>query len=487
MGAWGGAGRRPDGETREYTATMRPDTNENPPTGRRGERRWIIDHMRIRLFLTADNAFFQLSHRPDAATLQAMTFAAWQQLKPVDAARAVHAGVRERLSEQQQRAAIAFLPAEDELVRRFEVASAQPGAPLGGIPYFAKDLFDVRGVPTRAGSTFLPEARPAPADESALVQALSAAGAVLAGKTQLHEFAYGITGENPHYGDCEHPQFPGRTTGGSSSGSVVLVGAGVAPFALGTDTGGSVRLPAAFCGLFGFRLTPGDKFIRDAVALAPSLDTAGWFTTNAADLRLANAALVPARASAGTPRGCTLELPGLNSDVALAFRSAARRFAPPAPREVEQELQQRFAPALEVYNTIVAREAWAVHQGWAERFGERYGATVWQRLNRVHALTPTQIDEAERGRASVQAAWSNFFHVYDFLVLPGSPAAAFTKAECTLENRNRVLVLTAPASLGGLPVLSIPVPLPSGLTTGLQIVVKEPASPVIEWALSQCG
>jgi aspartyl-tRNA(Asn)/glutamyl-tRNA(Gln) amidotransferase subunit A len=416
----------------------------------------------------------------------AMSFPEWQQLEPAAAARIVHERIRERLPLPQQRAAIAWLPSESELARQFEaVPGGSRGQSLGGVPYFAKDLYDAAGLPTFAGSTFLPEVRPTPARDGALVAALRAAGAVLAGKTHLHEFAYGVTGENAHYGDVEHPGFPGRTTGGSSSGSAALVAAGVAPLALGTDTGGSVRLPAAFCGLFGFRLTPHDPFIRDAFALAPTLDTAGWFTASAADMRATNAVLVPARTSGQQPRGCSLELPGLDPDVANAFRAGAERFGPPADPDFAAELQHRFSPALEIYNTLVAHEAWQVHQSWAERFRERYSPVVWQRLTRVHALATEQIQAAERGRAEIRGSWEKFFEEYDFLVLPGSPAPAFTKAECTLDNRNRILVLTAPASLGGLPVLTIPLPLPSGLTTGLQIVVKEPASPVVAWALQQ--
>ena len=228
-----------------------------------------------------------------------MTFADWQELTPAAAAHEVHARTRSRLSPAQQRAAIAQLPSESILAERF--ASARSDAPLARVPYFAKDLFDVAGVPTLAGSTFLPEARPTRASDGAFVQAMHATGAVLAGKAHMHEFAYGITGENPHYGDVDRPGFPGRTTGGSSSGSAALVAAGVAPLALGSDTGGSVRVPAAFCGVFGFRLMPRDPWLSDAVALAPSYDTAGWFTANAADMRR------PAMpGSGGTSRALTL-------------------------------------------------------------------------------------------------------------------------------------------------------------------------------------
>ena len=174
-----------------------------------------------------------------------MTFADWKQLTPGAAARRVHAMVA-ALPPAQQRAAVATLLPEPELAKKIEMA---PPGPLAGLPFFLKDLWDVSGLPTFAGSTFLPEVRTAPAGDALLVRELGAAGAVLAGKTHLHEFAFGITGENPHYGDCENPRFLGRTSGGSSSGSAVMVAAGAAPCASGTDTGGSIRVPAGCCGL----------------------------------------------------------------------------------------------------------------------------------------------------------------------------------------------------------------------------------------------
>jgi amidase/aspartyl-tRNA(Asn)/glutamyl-tRNA(Gln) amidotransferase subunit A len=303
----------------------------------------------------------------------------------------------------------------------------------------------------------------------------------------LHEFAYGITGENPHYGDCEHPRFPGRTTGGSSSGSAAVVAAGIVPLALGSDTGGSVRVPASFCGVYGMRPTHGRIPLDGACPLAASFDTAGWFTAGAEDMRLTLSALVGLRTSQREPHGCYLELPGLDADVALACREAAARFAAPADPATRDDLLAGFARAADTYNTIVAIEAWDVHKSWAGRFRERYDPGVWQRLNRVHALTTPQIEAAHVHLAANRVLWTKFFLTYDFLVLPAAPFGALTKAECTLENRNRILALTAPASVGGLPVLTIPVPLPSGLTTGLQIVLNHPQSPAVNWALNRTG
>lgn len=412
-----------------------------------------------------------------------MTFRDWQALTPSAAAREIHQRATTRLPPAQQHAVLAWLPTVTELLAAF--TAAQPDAPLAGVPYFAKDLFDVAHVPTLAGSTFLPEVRPTRPADGAFVTAMAKAGAVLAGKTHLHEFAYGVTGENPHYGDCEHPRFPGRTTGGSSSGSAAAVAAGLVPLALGSDTGGSVRVPAAFCGLYGFRLSPHDVWIRDAMALAPSYDTAGWFTANAADLRTSIQALVGLGRVERAPRGCYLEMPGLDPDVAAACRHAAEKFAAPAEPVVRDELNHGFGPAVETYNTIVAVEAWEVHRAWAERYRDRYSPVVWQRLNRVHGLTPAQLAAAHAHTAALRELWTRFFLSHDFLVLAASPTPALAKSECTLENRMRILTLTAPASIGALPVLTLPVALPSGLTTGLQVIVNRPTSPVVDWVLSR--
>jgi aspartyl-tRNA(Asn)/glutamyl-tRNA(Gln) amidotransferase subunit A len=413
-----------------------------------------------------------------------VNFPDWQSLAPQDAAREFHRRASTLLSPAQQRAVLALRLSEEKLAAEFAAAATRQNAPLAGVPYLAKDLFDAAGLPTYAGSTFLPEVRPTPAHDGAFIHAMRDSGAVLAGKTHLHEFAYGITGENPNYGDCEHPRFPGRTTGGSSSGSAAAVAAGVVPLALGSDTGGSIRVPAAWCGLYGFRLTPDDAWINDAFPLAPTFDTAGWFTASALDMRLAISALTGLRSlQQRTPRGCYLEMPGVDAEVAAACRAAAERLAPNADLAVREDLLHGFEPSLETYHTIVAAEAWEAHKTWAERYRERYDPVVWSRLTRAHSLTPAQLDAAQVGLTTIRLLWTKFFLSFDFLVLPASPCPALTKAECNLENRTRVLALTAPVSIGGLPVLTIPVPLPSGMTTGLQIVVNHPQSPVVNWVL----
>ena len=410
-----------------------------------------------------------------------MTFGEWQQLAPEAAAREVRRRAEAHLSVSQRRAALAVLL--DEAALQASFASAPVGSPLRGVPYLLKDLFDVTGLPTFAGSSFLPEVRPAAGQDSQIVRELKAAGAVLAGKSQLFEFAWGLTGENAHYGDCEHPGFPGRTSGGSSSGSAAAVAADVVPFAIGTDTGGSIRVPAAFCGVFGFRGMPRDAWITDAVPLAPSFDTAGWFTRTAQDMKTAIAALVGLRTGEKAPRGCYLDMPGVDPEVAAACAAAAADLAVPADGIARGELLDKFAPAAEIYGVLAGTETWKIHKKWADRYRPRYGPLVRDRLDRARAISRAQVAAVEPSHAALKLAWEKFFLAYDILVMAASPFPAPAKADLTPANRLRMLGLTGPATLAGLPVLTIPVPLPSGMSTGLQVIVNHPQSPAISWAL----
>jgi aspartyl-tRNA(Asn)/glutamyl-tRNA(Gln) amidotransferase subunit A len=410
-----------------------------------------------------------------------VTFEDWQQLVPEAAAREIRLRAGTLIAPGQQRAVFACMPTDSELEKAF---SASTGA-LRGVPYMVKDMFDVLGTPTMAGSSFLNEVRADPVADSRIVRVLRDAGGVMAGKTQTFEFAWGLTGENAHYGDCEHPAFPGRTTGGSSSGSAAVVAADVVPLSIGTDTGGSIRVPAAFCGIFGYRGAPGDALITDAVPLAPSFDTAGWFTRTAPDMLAAIRALVGLDAGGGVPRGLYLDMPGVDQGVATACHAAAARLRPAADSATGDRLREIFAPAAEVYGVLAGLESLKVHRKWSERHRGRYGPLLLDRIDRARGISPAQVAAVEPSFQMLRQAWDRFFVDHDFLVMPSVPFPALVKADCTLANRLRMMGLTAPASLGGLPVLAVPVALPSGLTAGLQVIVKSPRSPVIAWALEQ--
>lgn len=423
--------------------------------------------------------------------LPLMNLAAWQDLAHRDPALAA-ATLLQRLRAlppAQQRAIVSWQPDASDLAAAFARQTARPG-PLSGVPYFAKDLFPVRGVPMHAGSGFLAEIQPAPTQDAALVSDLAGCGAVLAGTAHLHEFAYGLTGDNPHWGNVDIPGRPGRTPGGSSSGSAALVAAGVVPLALGTDTGGSVRVPAAYCGLFGFRTTPGSRWISDAFPLAPGFDTAGWFTRSAEDMLQVKTALLGTAGTERRPRGAYLGFADWaepDPGVAEAIDEAARRFSPVADAMTREQLIRGFRGSSETYATLQSIEAYGVHADWLDRYRDRYGSEVWQRLDRGRRWTDLERDQAVVKQTALRLLWTSFFLTYDYLVLPATPFAAPLPEQRTIANRQRILTLTTPASVGGLPVLTIPVPLADGLSTGLQIVVNHPNSPVVDWALQQAG
>jgi amidase/aspartyl-tRNA(Asn)/glutamyl-tRNA(Gln) amidotransferase subunit A len=453
-------------------------------------------------------------------TPAALPFAAWQSLSPRDAACEVHARIA-ALPDKLRSAALAWVRPEAELAAELAWVgdvggTLRPAAPgtdakqagyktpptpnpsLQGVPYLLKDLFDLAGVPTNAGSTFLNSVRGTPTCNSALAHRLQGLGSACAGKTHLVEFAAGLFGDNSHYGDCPHPLFPDRLSGGSSSGSAALVAAGVVPFAIGTDTGGSVRVPAAFCGVHGFRLSPQDEFIRDAVPLSPTLDTAGWFTANAADMLAAWKALVRGRANRpdelarpeDSPypfRGCylpaaTFGIP-FERETAAACDRAAAAIAQPAEQAIVSALRSSWQGAIEAYTVTALHEAHAIHRDWLAPYREHYEPSIWQRFSDGGRYPREQLTKAAATREAVRAAFRQYFASYDYLILPATPFPALRKADCTPEARTGLLTLTTPASLDGLPVLTVPVALPSGLTTGLQIILPAANSPVVPWLL----
>ena len=441
-------------------------------------------------------------------TPAALPFVAWQFLRPAEAAREVHVRVA-ALPPPLRSAALAWLRPEHELAA--ELAGKSPTQPLHQVPYLLKDLYDLAGVPTRAGSTFIDQVRATPAQDGTMARRLAGLGAACAGKTHLVEFAAGLFGDNSHYGDCPHPRFPDRLSGGSSSGSASLVAAGVVPLAIGTDTGGSVRVPAAFCGVYGFRLSPGDELIGDAFPLSPTMDTAGWFTANAGDMLTAWKALATGRANrpdepvegsrpaarpedspyptTKEPRGCYLpssEL-GIPFDpaTAAACDRAAAGFARPADRGTADALLASWRDAIEAYTVTALSEANRIHREWLAPYREHYELGIWQRFSDGGRYSPEQLAKATATLAAVRQAWAQFFQANDFLIMPCAPFPALRKADCTPEARKQILTLTTPASLGGLPVLTIPVPLPSGLTAGLQVILPRADSPVVPWLLNR--
>jgi amidase len=354
---------------------------------------------------------------------------------------------------------------------RLTVAPTATG-PLNGLTFAVKDLIDVAGTPTGGGNpdwlkTHAPAAMSAPA-----VAALLAAGAALHGKTITDELAFGLEGVNAHYGTPVNPACPDRIPGGSSSGSGVAVAARLVDFALGTDTGGSVRVPASFLGIFGFRPSHGAVPVDGVIPFSPSYDTVGWFARNIATLKLAGDALlpkadiVPIRKLRIVRDAFTLADP----DVSAMLRSRCERLG-----ITDEVTLFDGAPDdwLECYRVVQCAGIWQTLGPWIDQARPRFGEAIASRFAEASSITPAEIARWSPVRASLAGRVCATLGDGIGLVVPTTPRPALRKDAAQAEFSDfyrRALTITSIAGHTGLPQISVPVGDVDGCPVGLSII-----------------
>lgn len=373
----------------------------------------------------------------------------------------------------------------DKIEQAHPATAYVPNVPLyghagrsGGLlnkPFMVKDLFDVAGWPTTASSTFYASLRPVPDTSAALVKRLLEAGAVCVGKTHLNEFAYGLSGENPHYGDCPHPVDPTCLSGGSSSGSAYAVAKGWVPFAAGTDTGGSIRVPAAFCGVWGVRYIPW-FLVEGCLPLAPSFDTVGFLCDGPATLYELNAHLLAATGNAEEAKAPVRSLGVLRPEWCSsresfdAYKQAYSERGIVIDKDLSWEMGVWIKQLPQAFNVLQSLEALEVHAHWLDRYKLEYDPVVWARIDRARRWDRGVIEDAlllrETFRNWIMKVLGDSCH----LVMPAVPRTSPEKTQLSETFRQQLLRLTVPASMAGLPVITEPLPMEEDgrWTLGLQ-------------------
>ncbi len=368
--------------------------------------------------------------------------------------------------------------------------------PLAGVPFAVKNLFDIQGLPTRAGST-INRTRPPATGDAPLIQRLEAAGAVLIGGLNMGEYAYDFTGENVHDGASRNPHDPARMTGGSSGGSGAAVAGGLVPIALGSDTNGSIRVPASLCGIFGLKPTYGRLTRAGTFPFVASLDHLGPFARSVADLALAYDAMQgpdPADPVCD-PRAPEPAVPGLDSglhdcriaiaggyfehgagDQALAAVASCAA-ALGATRRVEL---LAVGPARAAAYLITASEGAALHLDRLRHRAAEFDPAVRDRLIAGALLPGVLVQQAQRFRRWFRAQVLETLAEVDILLAPATPCSAPLIGQTMMELagvpvpvpvpvRANLGIFTQPISFIGLPVVAVPVR-DGAMPIGVQVI-----------------
>jgi amidase len=361
-------------------------------------------------------------------------------------------------------------------VTTLRIAGA-PGGPLAGTTFAAKDLFDVAGHPTGGGNPDWARQNPVPTRHAWAVQRLLDAGAALIGKTVTDEVSLGILGENPFDGTPLNPKAPDRVPGGSSSGSASAVAQELCDIALGTDTGGSVRVPASFCGLYGIRPTHGRLDLSGMMQQAPSSDTTGWFARDAKTFARVSEVLLgePIPASLPTRLVVAVDAFGFaDTETAAALQPMVRKLSQ-LVKEVREDLLA--PPGLSVWaraqRFLQSYEAWLTFKDWIDRENPRLAFSVARGVTLASAIPEAERQWAAMMRAEARARLAWLLPPGTIMCMPTTPFPAPRKglSLATLEPlRARIACLAAHGGLTGAPQVSLPGAAVDGLPVGLSVL-----------------
>lgn len=359
---------------------------------------------------------------------------------------------------------------------RFALEGAATG-PLAGRTFGVKDFIDIAGHVTGAGNprwleTHEPASRTAPC-----VTALLEAGATMIGKTISDELAYSLNGDNFHYGTPRNTAAPERVPGGSSSGSASAVAAGLCDFTLGTDSGGSVRIPASYCGVYGIRTTHGILPLDGIVPFMPSLDVLGWFARDAAVFATVGRILLPSTTSwpplRRLMRGIDAESETDTATLAAlepGFVTVAKRFGAAEPVQIAPD-------GLEAWRTqfrlLSAAETWSIHGAWIEAAKPVFGPAIAERFAFAREASGMDVAPVHEARAAIGRRLREIVGEDGVICLPTAPGPAPLRAatgEAVEAFRQRAQRLTCIAGLSGLPQISLPAAEVDGAPVGLSLI-----------------
>ena len=344
---------------------------------------------------------------------------------------------------------------------------ARPDHPVDGIPLAVKDLFDTAGLTTTYGSAIF--ADHVPAETAEAVRRLESAGYSNVGKTNLHEFAYGVTSMNPFYGWVPNPVGEGRIAGGSSGGSAAALAAGLAEAALGSDSGGSIRIPAAYCGVVGFKPTYGLVPLDGCWPLAPSYDHAGPMARTVAGCVAMMRALVPGFEPSPVPDLADLRVAvAWTKEAEAGVRARVEAAAATFPHSERVDFTRRSG-----HFPVFFREIAEVHEALFAEHADEYGADVaWKLRELCFPVTDADLAEGERVRERFRDEAASALEGFDLLLTPTQPFVAPRYEEAADDAlRTRITSFTNPFNALGWPALALPCgPAEHGLPASVQLV-----------------